>query len=181
MNIFSKIKNPQELLDFFEKNMKYGFTCGDKVFVDTEPDFQKNMDKLYKLRVGEDFIKSGYGVCWDFCEFERLYFEKKKIPHECYFYLSFYAHNQGGPTHTFLLFNQNKKWFWFEFSWLKYRGIWEYASKEDALKDILEKFIDFFDRNFEKVEVYKTTKAKAGLNTFEFVEHCLAGEEINLK
>ena len=68
------IETSKDLMNYFDKNMHYGFVYKKKVFTDNEPDFQKNMDKFYKLRVGEDFIKSGYGVCWDFCELEREFF-----------------------------------------------------------------------------------------------------------
>ena len=175
-----KIKTPNELMDFLNKNIKYGFTYENKVFLEGE-DFGKQMDELYRLRTGEDLIKSGYGVCWDFCEFEREFFEEMKIPHETYFFLSFLSRSEGGPTHTFLLYSQDEKWFWFEYSWQAFRGIWKYDSKEDALADIMNKFCKYNNRPYHHVEVYKTDKAKAGLNTFEFVDHCMSGEKILIK
>ena len=167
------------LLNFFMKNMKYGFTYGGKVFLEGK-DFEKSFDKLYRLRTGEKFIQNGYGVCWDFCEFERLFCSSKNIPHECYFFLSFFNRAEGGPTHTFLIFEQDNKWYWFEYAWGAYRGIWEYSSKEEALKDIMIKFCNYNNRPYQKVEAYKTSKAKSGLNSFEFVEHCLKGEKAEI-
>ena len=139
------------------------------------------MDKFYRLKRGNDFIKSGYGVCWDFCEYERDFFKKIGLEHECYFLLSFLSRSQGGPTHTFLLYKKNENWFWFEYSFEKYRGIWKYSSKQEALEDIVDKFCNFFSKSFEAVETYKTTKAKKGLNTYDFVSQCLKGNKIELE
>lgn len=176
----NNIKTPKDLLKYLSENMHYGFTYRNKVFSDNEEDFNDNMNKYYKLRLKENFVKNKYGVCWDFCEFERLFFEEMKIPHECYFYISFFSRSEGGPTHTFLLYEHNGKCYWFEYAWQKFRGIWEYKNKHEALVDILKKFSDNFNRKFENVEIYKIKKAKSRLNTYEFVNHCLSGEKIEL-
>lgn len=177
-----KIESPKDLMNFFEKNMKYGFKYRNQIFTEDNPDFQKEMDKVYKLRLGEDFIKSGYGVCWDFCELERLFFLSKNISHECYFLESFINREEGGPTHTFALFKQNNKWCWFEYSWFAERGIWEYNSHEEALKDIVKKFKEFCNQvgQVSNVGLYRTKKFNRRLNTYEFVEQCLNSEKIEL-
>ncbi len=175
------INSPEDLLNFFQNKMKYGFVYRKKIFTDSESDFNQNFDKFYKLRLGEDFIKKGYGVCWDFCEFERLFFEKLKIKYECYFIESFIYRQEGGPTHTFAIFNRNGKWFWFEYAWTFYCGIREYETKVEALKDILNKFNNFFNSKFVDVRLYKTTKVTKRLDAFEFVEHCLNCEKVEIK
>ncbi len=175
------IANMQQLMNFFQNNMKYGFTHKNRIYLEEGADFSSQMDKYYKLRIGEDFIKSGYGVCWDFCEFERSFCEQMNITHECYFFLSFLKGSECGPTHTFLIFEQNNKWYWFEYAWKQYRGIWEYPNKLETLNDILNKFCKYNDISYEKVEVYKTKKVKDRLNASEFIEHCLSGKKIDLK
>lgn len=181
-DLFNKlnINTPQDLFNFFEKNMKYGFTYRNKVFTDFELDFQNNMDKLYKIRLGEDFIKSSYGVCWDFCEFERDFFETHTIEHDCYFVESYINQDVGGPTHTFTIFRQNNNWYWFEYSWFYHRGIWKYNSQQEALRDILKKFEEFYDGKLIDIGIYRTEKVTKRLNAYEFVEHCLAGEKIEI-
>lgn len=176
-----KITTPQELMKFFEDNMQYGFTYRNKVYTDFEHDFQENMDKFYKIRLGKDFIKSGYGVCWDFCELERKFFTENNIEHKCYFIESYLNRKEGGPTHTFAIYKQNEKWYWFEYSWVYHRGIWEYNSIDETLKDILNKFEKFFDKKLINIGLYETEKVGKRLNAFEFVEHCLNGKKVNLK
>ena len=180
-NIFNKynVKTPQELMKFFEDNMQYGFTYRNKVYTDLEPDFQENMDKFYKIRLGEDFIKSGYGVCWDFCELERKFFTENNIEHKCYFIESYINRKEGGPTHTFAIYKQNNKWYWFEYSWFYHRGIWEYSSIDEALQGILNKFDEFYNKKLINIGLYETEKVSKRLNVFEFVEHCLNGKKIS--
>lgn len=180
-NLFEKynIKTSKDLMQYFKANMKYGFTYRNKIFTDLQPNFQENMDKYYKIRLGEDLIKSGYGVCWDFCELEREFFASKNIPHECYFVESYIDANTGGPTHTFTLFMQGNKWYWFEYAWAYYCGIWEYNSKEEALQDILIKFERFFDKKLINIKIYKTIKVTKRLDAYKFVEHCLSGQKTN--
>ncbi len=175
---FNDIKTPKQLMKYLSANFKYGFTHKNKIFTEDTPDFQDKMDQLYKLRTGKNFIKSGYGVCWDFCEFERDFFKQNNIYHECYFIFSFKNRKDGGPTHSFTIYNKNNKWFWFEYSWFTFRGIWEYNTKEEALNDIKTKFLQ--NNNVKSLEMYKINKAKAGLNTFTYIEHCLNGEKIEI-
>lgn len=174
------IKTPKDLMQYFEDNFNYGFVYKNKIFTDMDPNFQKNVDELYKIRLGKDFIKNKYGICWDFCEFERLFFKEYNFEHECYFIDSCINSVEDGPTHTFALFKQNNKWCWFEYSWSNHRGIWIYSSKEEALKDILFKFQKFYDNKLKDINIYKIDKVKKRLNAFEFVEHCLKGQKIIL-
>ena len=173
------IKTPKQLFNFLCKNMKYGFTYRNNIFTEDNPNFDLEFDKYYKIRLGEDFVNSGYGVCWDFCELERQFFNLAKINHVCYFFEAFKSREEGGPTHTFALFEQKNKWFWFEYSWGIYRGIWEYNSREEALRDIYKKYSDFY-QNKLNIDIYKFDEVNKRLNSFEFVEHCHNGEMIKL-
>ena len=174
------IKTAQDLMKYFKDNLNYGFVYKNKIFTDLKPDFQKNMDKLYKIRLGLDFIKNKYGVCWDFCQLERFFFLQNNIEHTCYFIESYINCQKGGPTHTFALYQQNDKWYWFEYSWFYHRGIWEYSSKEEALKDILLKFEKFFGKKLFNIKMYKTDKVTKRLDAFQFVEHCLKGQKVEI-
>lgn len=69
-----KIKTPKQLMEFLNKNLKYGFTYRNKIYTEDNPNFNDNMNKFYKVRLKKDFIKSGYGVCWDFCVWAWIFF-----------------------------------------------------------------------------------------------------------
>lgn len=174
------IRTPQDLMKFFESNLEYGFVYRNKIFTPMKPYFSTNMDKLYKIRLGEDLIKNKYGVCWDFCELERKFFLQNTIAHECFFIDSQNKENGATHTHTFALFKQNGKWYWFEYSWFYQRGIWEYATKEEALKDILLKYKKFHNDKLINIAIYKTKKVTKRLDVCEFMEHCVKGEKIQI-
>ena len=146
---------------------------------ETKKSLLKALDEI-KESYDAFFIKNKYGVCWDFCELERLFFLQRNIEHDCYFIESCVKGQNGGPTHTFALFKQNNKWYWFEYSWFYHRGIWEYDSKDAALKDILTKYEQFYDNNLVDVNLYKTNKVTKRLGVFEFVDHCTEGRKIRI-
>ena len=175
-----KITTPQKLLEYFNKNFMYGFTYRGKVFVENSLTFNNDFNKFYKIRLKEDFVKNKYGVCWDYCEFEREFFSSVGIKHTCYFVLNFLTREDGGPTHTFLLYEQNNKWFWFEWAWQQFRGIWEYNTKEEALADVLTKFVELNAVQYDHTDGYEFNKVSKRLNAYLFVEHCMQGKPLNI-
>lgn len=134
---FEKIKSPEELLSFMKENIHYGFVGKNskKIYSDKE-----EMDAgwgEYYLQSPEELLESKYGVCWDGAELERHWFSKNSYDHKVYFMA--YDKETDLPTHTFLVYRKNDKWFWFEYSWGNQRGIHEYAGLEALLADVKKK------------------------------------------
>ena len=77
------------------------------------------------------------------------------------------------PTHTFLTFEKDNKYYWFEHSWERFKGIHEYNSLQDLLINVRDKFI-----KYELNNNYK--KPKFRLNVLEFYKHCENGNNISL-
>lgn len=137
--IFEKIKNPQELLAFLGDNIAYGFVGKNSKKVFTT---KKEMDTAweeYYLQSPEELLKSKHGVCWDTAELERLWFFEHGYEPKVYFMM--FAKEEGTdlPTHTFLVYNKDDKWYWFEHSFGAHRGIHEYASLEELQEDVKKK------------------------------------------
>ena len=84
-------------------------------------------NKYYKLQTPEELLKSKLGVCWD----------KDNL-----------------PSHTFLTYERNKKYYWFEHSDNKYAGIHEYITKEELLNDVKDKFIKSHNVREETIKIY---------------------------
>ena len=86
-------------------------------------------------------LKNKIGVCWDQVELERYYFKGNDWNVKTYFIV----HDDGDkcPTHTFLTYEKSNKYYWFEHSWKRFRGIHEYNSLKELLKDIKAKFIKY--------------------------------------
>lgn len=71
--LFEKLKTPEELLEYMEKNLEYGYVGkeNNKIYSNSDPDFDINFDKEYFLQTPEQLLVSRHGVCWDQVELER--------------------------------------------------------------------------------------------------------------
>lgn len=70
------------------------------------------------------------GVCWDFVNYEAEWFQKNGFKFKT-FYIQIDDKNMC-PSHTFLVFESNGKYYYFESAWFKYQGIKEFRSYSDA-------------------------------------------------
>ena len=133
----------------------------------------------YILQSPDQVLKNKIGICWDQTELERYLFGKENIDFNTYFIE--YFNNQNNPAHTFLIYKKNNKYYWFEHSYKIFRGIHEYNSELEALKDIKEKFIKSeLNNNYNPMNlcIYKYNKPKYGISCLEFYKHCEKGENI---
>ena len=101
----------------------------------------KNDDfiKYYVLLSPNEFEKYKGGVCWDYVAYEAMYFRAKypNIKFETYYQVI--DNRNDNPTHTFLIFEFNKKWYWFESSWKINCGIYGFDNKSDCIEYIMQK------------------------------------------
>lgn len=157
-------------------DIKYGYLdINGNLHFDIDEDF----DSKYKLQSPNETLNNKIGVCWDQVELERYLFEKENIEFKTYF-IVYYSENIC-PTHTFLIYNIDNNYYWFEHSWEKYRGIRRYSSENSALKDIKEKFInDELNNKCDDINlfIFKYTKPRYGINLLEFYHHCENGEKV---
>ncbi len=159
-------------------NIEYGYKDKDNhlhFFIDD------NFSSNYVLQSPLEVLQNKVGVCWDQVELERSLFLEKKIPFNTYFIV----HYDGGkcPTHTFLIYKVEKFYYWFEHSWSLFRGIHQYDSELDALKDIRDKFIENELHNqYESMNlyIYKYDKPQYELSCLQFFKHCEKGTNIKI-
>lgn len=101
----------------------------------------KNADfiKYYVLLSPNEFEKYKGGVCWDYVAYEAMYFRAKypNIKFETYYQVI--DNRNDNPTHTFLIFEFNKKWYWFESSWKPNCGVYGFDNKNDCIEYIMQK------------------------------------------
>ena len=161
----NKITNPQELLEFMNNNIIYGFV-GKNGKKYTNPNSEEWDDWYQECMVqsGEEVIISGIGTCWDQVELERLWFEKSAYPFKTFFCWFEVNRENDLPTHTFLIYEDNNKYYWFEHSFGDYCGIHEYPSLELAIEDIKNK-------QFNYALSYSKTIKQEDINTFACYEY----------
>lgn len=169
-------QTPEELLVQMV-GIEYGYIdrAGKKHF-----DVDEQFDKEYFLQSADEVARSRIGVCWDQVEYERKFFEKFGLPFETYFIV--YYTEAECPSHTFLVFERDGKYFWFEHSWGQHQGIHAYDSKKKLLADVRQKFLD--SHGLKEVNpknlclnVYK--KPKSHLGCLDFYHYQEASREDN--
>ena len=150
-------------------------------------DVKGNKHTICDERFSDDYIlqspfeieENKIGVCWDQVELERFYFDMIGVKTTTYFIV--YYDNNDCPTHTFLTFEKNDEYYWFEHSWQKFKGIHKYFNLEELLLDVKNKFMNYeLNNNYVKqnICIYSYRKPKFHLNVEEFYKHCESGIKI---
>lgn len=134
----------------------------------------------YMLQSPSEIISNKVGVCWDQVELERNYFKGNDWNIKTYFIVHY--DGDSCPTHTFLTYKKNNKYYWFEHSWERFRGIHDYNSEKDLLLDVRDKYINYELNNQyenENLVLHEYKKPKYHISVQEFYNHCDNGEFID--
>ena len=170
--------NEEEIMSLM-KDIDYGYVDKDnnKYYTIT-----KDFETKYILQSPKETKINKVGVCWDQVELERYYFRATGYNIKTYFIVSY--DNDKCPTHTFLVFEKDNNYYWFEHSWERFRGIHQYNTLESLLTDIKDKFIKYELNNIydkDTLCLYEYKKPNSHLSVAEFYKHCENGIKINLK
>lgn len=158
-----------EIMDLMD-SIEYGFKdeMGENI-IDVNPQkWDNEFDKFYYLQTPEELLKSRCGVCWDQVELERKLFQEKGFKFKTYFI--YIADGEMLPSHTFLVCEYRNKYYWFEHSWSKYRGIHEYQHELDLLLDVKKLFVKDHDyvRDNAHLFVYEYESPKKHISCTDF-------------
>ena len=165
------------------RNIEYGFKDKNGANLINSESWDKNFYNFYYLLSPEELLHSKCGVCWDQVELERKLFNDANI--NCDTYFIYIDDNENLPSHTFLIFQLNNKYYWFEHSWYDMKGIHEYNNIKALLNDVKNKFIDSIKNeinsnlNYETF-IYKYNKPKYHISCDEFYSYIQTQERINI-
>jgi catalase len=177
-----KIKKPQELLEFMSDNLSYGFIkrSDGKILKNRgDKEWQDSWLNEYFLQKPEELLKNKFGVCWDYIELERSWFESLGYEVKTFYMAVIRDEGSKLPTHTFLAYYDNNKWYWFEYSWYNERGIREYESLEKLIRDANEKHTKSLlkegasPEDVKNHKVYEYKNAPFGASPIDFVKHVI--------
>lgn len=164
-----KINEIMNLMDGIE----YGFKDENaNNIINTDPQkWDNEFDKFYYLQTPEELLESKCGVCWDQVELERKLFQNRNIKFKTYFI--YIVDNDMLPSHTFLTYKNDNKYYWFEHSWGLYKGVHEYASELELLLDVKKKFIAEHNYVSENafLFIYEYKKPKNHITCDEFYKY----------
>jgi len=179
--IFKQLKTPQELLDFMDANINYGFVGkSGKIYLYQNDDWQKNWESECIVQSGNGLLETNCGTCWDQVELERKWFQEHNYQFETIFSWFEIIKPNNYPTHTFLVFKDSDKWYWFEHSFGKHKGIHEFGFLDELICDVKDKQLKsainsgiakLKDRKLLKSYFYK--KPKANLRVNDYINHVI--------
>lgn len=179
--LLEKIKTPEELLEYMGKNIEYGYVGKEnKIYSTDDVDFGKNFDTEYFLQTPEQLIASKHGVCWDQTELEREWFLKKGYDFKLFFLAFIKEELNNLPTHTFLVYKNDDKFYWFENSFGSQRGIHEYKGLDALIKDVKNRQFDYAKKecwatedDFKDITVFEYETPNFGSNPEEFIANII--------
>lgn len=167
-----------ERLNMVLKEFDYGY------IKDGKPYTGNNFDK-YKTIDPKTFEKYRIGTCWDYTAYEYEYFKKEfdfdKLKSTAYFIQE--EDGKDNPSHTWLAYETNGYTYIFEASWKKYKGIFEYESKDKMLKDYIKKFLrnNGTDPNIAKYIVLEfVPPTKYGLTSDKYLKYIYNNSKVVL-
>ena len=170
--------NEFEVMDLM-RDIEYGW-------VDKNNNKHSIVDETYSdnyiLQSPNEVIKNKIGVCWDQVELERYFFKGNDWNVNTYFLVHY--DNDKCPTHTFLTFKRDDKYYWFEHSWHQFRGIHKYNSLKELLLDVKNKFIECeLNSKYEETNlvIHEYKKPKYHVSVKEFYDHCDRGDYIDIE
>jgi len=176
---FQNIDTPQKLLAFMSENISYGFKDeSGNIHSNPSSNDWKDYGNKYIVQTGEEVLYTKVGTCWDKVELERIWFEKKGYEFKTIFIWFELNSEQNNPTHTFLLFQEKNKWYWFENAFEAYRGIHEFNSFKDALNFVIDKHSEYsvnsgFTKPEDKkfIEAYEYNKLSESISANNYLRH----------
>ena len=143
-------------------------------------EIDKEFKDIYYLQSPEELKDSKVGLSFDLVEFERNFVYKRNIKHQTYFML--YPSNDTSLSHSFLVYKVGDKYYWYEYSWLKFRGLHEYKRLEELYIDVLKKFTKLVkDGKYSKVKLYEYNKPKHGINYTKFLSNSINTRSTKVK
>lgn len=153
--------------------IEYGYKdkSGNNIITASPQKWNSEFSQFYKLLTPEKLLQTKYGVCWDQVELERKLFEENNIKFKTYFI--YISDKDMLPSHTFLTYEDNNSYYWFEHSWGTYRGVHKYQNELDLLldvKNIFRKEHSYVDKNAH-LFLYEYQKPNFHISCSEFYKY----------
>lgn len=171
-HMLSTINTPEEL-NIFMDSIEYGFITKTGERIDQN---HENFDdgnffyKEYYLQSPGRLLQSKLGVCWDQTELERCWFSHRGINHAV-IYIEI-DDVEDIPTHTFLIYEDDEGYYWFEHSWGQFRGIHKFIHLKDLITTVISNHQQFNNDNTSPVNVRLLSKAPSfGITCDEFMNY----------
>lgn len=183
---YKDIKSPNDLLMFMKKNFSYGYTDKNgKKHYPEDKDFNLYWYDNYSLSSFDDVINNKIGNCWDLVEFERKWFLDNGYEVNTFYEMVVLDYDNIYPTHSFLTYKDNNKYYWFEYADLANIGIHEFNSEKELINYQITKYISFLKNEFNikekelsKIRLYNFLKPVEKLSARKYIDFVTSGKSI---
>ena len=183
---YKDIKSQNDLLMFMKENFSYGYTDKNgKKHYPEDKDFNLYWYDNYSLSSFDDVINNKIGNCWDLVEFERKWFLDNGYEVNTFYEMVILDYNNNYPTHSFLTYKDNNKYYWFEYADLANIGIHEFNSEKELIDYQITKYISFLKNEFNikekelsKIRLYNFLKPTEKLSAREYIDFVTSGKSI---
>lgn len=180
---YNEIKTPEDLLKFMEENINYGFVSkNNEIYKD--PNSKKWNDNWYNeciVQDGNSLLQTRYGTCYDQVELERKWFSENNYKFKTIFLCFKIDKPNNLPTHTFLIYEKDNKYYWFEHAYSNYKGIHEFNSEEQLIDYVKNMFLEFAiktnnvtlkDKKY--IIDFEYNKPKNNIDVKEYLNHVIS-------
>ena len=140
----------------------------------------------YRLLSNNDFLKYKMGTCWDYTNYEAIWFLKHGFVHSMRpltegMFCCYYIEDETEQNHTWLAFMKNEKVYSFESSWKQYVGVNEYQNEFEMMRFYADTFK--FDSNSLETKLWKYMRFPCiDMDPYDFMQHIRTnGKQIKKK
>lgn len=137
---FLKIMTPEELMDFLDNNISYGWIDNNgKKYINTLSHVREN----YRTSTIDEIFKTGLVTCAEDAKLIKYCLERLGYETKLYCYRAYETEENFDQTvkmHCFVLFRKDDCWYHFEHSMTPIKNIYKYDTTSEALKWITSKW-----------------------------------------
>lgn len=154
---FNKIKA-------FNMSLTYNFRYGLRINGIYDPDRNTtadDWDRYYQYQRPHDFSKSKVGTCWDYVGYESWYFSRNFQNVQYNTYCIIFRDGITDPSHTFLIFQLNGNYYYFESSFKKNAGIYVGQNENELIEHVISMMVEHYPSpGVNPEEVIRSGKCK---------------------
>ena len=99
----------------------------------------KYTEFIYLMSPLEVYINS-CGSCHDQTLFEYTELQSQGLSPKAKFIMTVDEYGKGAETHSFIHYQIEDNWYWFENAWEEFRGIWKFSTEEALIKYVVHNF-----------------------------------------
>lgn len=143
MNV-NDIKTPEDIYEWLEENIQYGWIDVDG---NKHIDEMKNFRRLYRTMSIEEILEEKVGTCIEQVAIMKFLLDKIQVKNKMFCCRIYEPDDYGNleeeeHMHCFVLFYRDGKVYHLEHPNFYKKGIYEYASEEEAIKAIVDYYIE---------------------------------------